>query len=277
MSEELILVKQLPIIEEQLIKVSKEIDIKISNAKSLVCNEETKKTVKNLRADLKKEFEEWEEKRKDIKEKILNPYNQFETAYKKYIGDKYKEADKELKEKIETVENEQKEKIEKEVKDYFEEYKTNHNLDFINFENTHVKIGLSSSLKSLKQQVKDFIDKVLEEIQVINAQEYRDEIMIEYKQTLNASKAITDVLNRKEMLKKEQEIKERQSKEKEELQNNLDKFKNSEILEAPKEEKIISTQLEEEKLQAVFCVEGTRTKLKLLKEFIVNNGMKIIK
>ena len=202
MSEELIVVKQLPIIEEQLIKVSKEIDAKILNAKSLVCDEESKKTVKELRTTLKKELEEWEEKRKNIKEKIMSPYNQFETAYKKYISDKYKDADKNLKEKIDIIENEQKDKIEKEVKEYFEEYITNHNLDFITFEKTNIKITLSSSLKSLKQQVKDFIDKILNEIQIINAQEYRDEIMIEYKQTLNVSKAITDVLNRKEMLKK---------------------------------------------------------------------------
>lgn len=275
MSEELIVVKQLPIIEEQLIKVSKEIDAKILNAKSLVCDEESKKTVKELRTDLKKEFEEWEKKRKDIKEKIMNPYNQFETAYKKYISDKYKDADKNLKEKIDIIENEQKDKIENEVKEYFEEYITNHNLDFITFEKTNIKITLSSSLKSLKQQVKDFIDKILNEIQIINAQEYRDEIMIEYKQTLNVSKAITDVLNRKEMLKKEQEIKERQNVERKQIQENLEKFKKPEILEAPKEETIKIKEVE--LFTTTFTVRGTLNDLKGLKEYINENGIEIIK
>ena len=51
------------------------------------------KAIKQIRADLNKEFKEVEQQRKTVKEKILEPYMQFEGVYKTYISDKYKEAD----------------------------------------------------------------------------------------------------------------------------------------------------------------------------------------
>lgn len=276
-NQELVVLKQLPIIEEQLIKVSEEIDDKLEIAKSLVCSEENKNTVKQLRTSFMKEFDDWEEKRKDIKNKIINPYNQFEEAYKKYIGDKYKKADQELKNKIDTVEAEQKAKKEKELQEYFKEYKTSHNLDFLNFEKLNITVSLSSSLKALKEQIKEFIDRVLEDIQIINAQSDADEIMVEYKQTLNASNAITTVLNRKEMLKREQEIKEKQVEEREKIQKDLSKFEDmsKEVLEAPKEEIIGCKEL---KLHScTFTIKATMEQLKALKEYFNENGIEIIK
>ena len=55
-NQDLIVVKQLPIIQEQLKQLSTEIEQKVENAKSLVCTEETVKEVKQVRADLNKEF-----------------------------------------------------------------------------------------------------------------------------------------------------------------------------------------------------------------------------
>ena len=52
-NNELIIVKQLPIIEEQLKKASDEIDEKVKNAVALVCNEETIKIVKEVKATSK--------------------------------------------------------------------------------------------------------------------------------------------------------------------------------------------------------------------------------
>ena len=143
MAEELIVLKQLPIIEQQLIKVSNEIDEKVKNAKSLACNEETRKTVKEIRTSLNKELAEWEKKRKEIKEKIIKPYTEFEEAYKKYISEKYKSADKDLKAKIDTVENQMKEDLKKIAVEYFDEYKISKNIDFIKFEDMNCVVGLS--------------------------------------------------------------------------------------------------------------------------------------
>ena len=271
--KDLIEIKQLPIIEEQLKKVSNEIDGKIENANSLLCTEETVKTVKDMRATLNKEFKEFEIKRKEVKEKILAPYEQFEKIYKECISDKYKKADSDLKNKVDSIENELKRKKEQEIREYFEEYKIANNIDFLIFEQAKINITLSASIKSLKEQAKDFIDKRIKDLQLIDTQEYKEEIIVEYKQTLDVSKSITTVLNRKELTKRELEIKERQEQERKQIEENLEKFEESkkteqnEVLEAPKAE-----QIEEDILTLKFTVRGTRTKLKLLKEFLENGG-----
>ena len=86
MIKDLIEVKQIPIIEEQLKNVSAVIDERVKNATSLVCTEETVKTIKELRADLNKDFKEFETKRKEVKEQVLKPYNDYN--YTLFDGEK---------------------------------------------------------------------------------------------------------------------------------------------------------------------------------------------
>ena len=67
MDNGLIVVKQLPVIEQQLRQVSLEIDKKVNEAAALICTEENVKTIKDVSAALNKEAKEWEEKRKAVK------------------------------------------------------------------------------------------------------------------------------------------------------------------------------------------------------------------
>lgn len=269
-NQELIVVKQLPIIQEQLKQLSEEIDEKVNSAKGLVCTEETVKEVKQVRAYLNKEFKDLEGQRKLVKEQVLAPYMQFEEVYKEYVSDKYKSADIELKNKIESIESELKAKKEQEIKDYFEEYKTVNNIDFIVYEQVKINVTLTASIKSLKEQAKVFIDKIVDDLKLIETQEHKAEILVEYKQTLNVSQAITTVTNRfkaieEEKRKQEEKINPRD----EELINDfIDRAKKrDEVLQAPKAE-----QTTEDILILKFTVKGTRSKLKVLKEFLENGG-----
>lgn len=273
-NQDLIVVKQLPIIQEQLKQLSEEIDKKVTNAKSLVCTEENKQTVKQIRTAMGKEFEELENQRKKVKEEVLAPYMQFEEVYKQYISDKYKSADVELKNKINAIETEQKKKLEDEAKRYFEEYKASKNIDFIDFEKMQLKIGVSDNPTKLKKQITAFIDQKVDDLNLIETQEHKAEILVEYKQTLNVSQAITTVTNRFKAIeeeKKKQEEKvvhiemnqnhEISKRTYEELENVMNK-----PLQAPVEE------TQEEILTLRFTVKGTRIKLKALKEFLENGG-----
>ena len=177
--QDLIIVKQLPQIEEHLKELSTEIDKKVENAKSLICTEENVKTIKQVRADLNKEFKEVEQQRKTVKEQVLKPYDDFETIYKQYISDKYKSADIDLKQKIDNVENELKKQKEQEVKDYFEENKIANNIDFVTYEQANINVTLSASMKSLKEQAKAFIDKIIDDLKQIETQECKEEILVE--------------------------------------------------------------------------------------------------
>ncbi len=287
--QDLIVVKQLPQIEEHLKELSLDVDKKVENAKNLVCTEENVTTIKQVRASLNKEFKEVENQRKIVKEQILAPYMQFEEIYKMYISDKYKSADNDLKAKIDSTENELKNIKEQEIKDYFEEYKKANNIDFVAYSQARINVTLSSSRKSLKEQAKQFIDKIVDDLKLIDTQEHKTEILVEYKQSLNVSQAITSVTNRfkaiEEEKKRQEELKRKQLEEaqrradesiraqteatRQALENFIPKTEEVEetILQAPVIEK-----KQEEILTLRFTVKGTRTKLRELKQFLENGG-----
>ncbi len=199
---------------------------------------------------------------------------QFEEIFNQCVSDKYSNADSELKKKVDSIEGELKAKKEQEIKDYFEEYKTANNIDFITYEQARINVTLTASMKSLKEQVKQFIDQKVDDLKLIDTQEHKAEILVEYKQTLNVSQAITVVTNRfkaieEEKKKQEQPIVHIEMNENheiskrsyEELENVMNK-----PLEQPVEEK------QEDILTLNFKVKGTRTKLKELKEFLESGG-----
>ena len=266
----LIEVKQLPVIEEQLRSVSTVIDERVKNATSLVCTEESVKTIKEIRAELNKDYKEFENKRKLVKEQVLKPYNDFENVYKECISDKFRNADIILKGKIDNVENELKAKKEKEIKDYFEEYKEANNIDFITYEQARINVTLSASMKSLKEQAKQFIDKIVDDLKLIETQEHKTEILVEYKQTLNVSQTITSVTNRFKAIEEE--------KKKIEQEKELQKFVVDTAKESDKysEQIILISPSVEEKTEEIltlkFTVRGTRTKLRELKQFLESGG-----
>lgn len=274
MIKDLIEVKQIPVIEEQLRSVSTVIDERVKNATSLVCTEESVKTIKEIRAELNKDYKDFETQRKLVKEQVLKPYNDFENVYKECISDKFKNADLILKGRIEVVENEIKAKKEQEVKDYFEEYKTANNIDFITYEQAKINVTLSASMKSLKEQAKVFIDQRIDDLKLIETQEHKTEILVEYKQTLNVSNAITTVTNRfkaieEEKKKEEQKVVHIEMNENHEItKESYEQLENifNKPLEQPKEE------IQEDILTLRFTVRGTRTKLKALKEFLESGG-----
>ncbi len=309
--QDLIVVKQLPQIEEHLKELSLEVEQKVENAKSLVCTEENVTTIKQIRASLNKEFKEVENQRKIVKEQILAPYMQFEEIYKMYISDKYKSADNDLKEKIDSTENELKNIKEQEIKDYFEEYKKANNIDFVTYSQARINVTLSASKKSLKEQAKQFIDKIVDDLKLIDTQEHKTEILVEYKHSLNVSQAITSVTNRfkaiEEEKKRQEELKRKQLEEaqrradesirvqteatRQALENFIPKSeekvvhiemdKNHEITQKGYEqlENVFNKPLEkprEEKQEEIltlrFTVRGTRTKLRELKQFLENGG-----
>ncbi len=260
MENSLIIVKQLPVIEEQLKVVSAEIDAKVSGAIGLVCTEENVKTIKEIRATLNKESKEFEDKRKQVKAEIMKPYEEFEAIYKECISDKYKKADVELKNKIDSVENELKANKKTEVVNYFNEYLNSKNIDFITYEQANINITLTASMKSLKEQAKNFIDKIADDLKLIDTQEHKAEILVEYKQSLNVSNAITTVSDRFKAIEEEKDKQERESE------------KHVPTIEELPQMSLDAPEVEEEKITLKFTVKATRTQLKALKEFLEVGG-----
>lgn len=196
MPNELIVVKQLPIIEEHLRTLATEIDERVAEAKSLVCTEETYKDVKRTRSELSAQFKKLEAQRIAVKKAVMDPYSSFESIYKACVTDKFKDADADLKAKITEVEDGLKKQKEDEVRAFFNEYKSSLGIDFVTFENTGIAITMTASKKSLKEKAQAYLDQVMDDLSLIGTQEYKDEILVEYKKTLNAAQAVTFVIQR---------------------------------------------------------------------------------
>lgn len=283
MSNEIIVVKQLPIIEEQLAEIKAAVTSKVDLAMSLVCTEETYKDIKKTRADLNAEFKAWEDKRKEVKAAVMSPYEKFEAIYKDCISDAYKKADKDLKGKIDSVEGELKAEKEQEVKEYFDEYLASKGIDFVTYENAGINVTLSASMKSLKEAAKAFIDRICDDLALIDTQENKAEILVEYKRTLNVSQAITTVTARMKAIEEEKARQEEAARQAE-MARQAAEQEQEVILTPPtmeevQEEVLTPPTMEieeepEEEYTMKFSVTAPLSKLRELKEFMNKGGFK---
>ena len=277
MSNEIIVVKQLPVIVEQLAQVKETVIQRVQTATSLICTDETVKEVKKARAELNSEFKQWEEKRKEVKTAVMTPYEKFEAVYKDCVSDTYKKADAELKAKIEGVEKELKQKKADEVKEYFNEYRESAGIDFVTFEQANINVTISASMKSLKEQAKAFIDRIGDDLALIDTQEHKAEILVEYKKTLNASAAVTGVNARFKAIEDEkrriEEAEERRAAEEQHIAEITSALPEPEPEPAPVMPPL-EEQPEEKEYTLRFKVTATKDKLRELKAFLDNGGYK---
>lgn len=225
-ANELIVVEQLPIITQQLQSIKQEIIQRTSYALSLDVTEDNYKEIKKIRSELNASFNELEAKRKEVKKAVLAPYNEFETAFKENVTDVFRPAIAEVGERITAVEDGLKQKKSEEVEAYFVEYAASKNIDFLSFADMDLNINLTVSKKSLKDKIKVTIDKVCDDLAMIDTQEYKAEILVEYKKSLNVSQAILTVTNRMKEIEAERQRTEETARiaaEKAAIENNVDK------------------------------------------------------
>lgn len=267
MNKDLIVIEQLPVIVTKLKGISKDIKAKVNEALSLVCTEDTVRTVKAYRAELNKDKAEIEALRKKVKAEVLKPYEEFEAIYKENITDIYAEADKQLKEKIDSVENEMKAVKEGNLIAYFEELKQAAGIDFVDFYDANINVTLSASEKSLKDAVYAFVMKVAEELKIIESQDFKDEILYEYKKSLRLSEAIITVTERHRELDKKETVSETETVEQAEEVKTEESDK---PLEAP----TVTAEADEKEYTMTFTVKATRAKLKMIKEFLEREEIK---
>lgn len=274
LNTQIIEVKQLPIIEQQLQLVKKSVIEKTEAALKLVCTEDTLQEVKKAKTALTKEFKEWEAKRKSVKNAVMTPYEQFEKVYKECVTDIYKNADNELKAKVGSIENAIREEKAAEIKAYFDEYVASRGIEeiygkFLSFEYTGIKVTLSASKKSLKEQAANFVDRICDDLNLIETQEHKDEILYEYKKSLNLSGSITAVANRYKAIEAE---KAREAERK--ARAEAVKATENKVDEVIKPAKVIiePPKVEEPILTVKFTVKGTKAKLQELKAYLERNG-----
>lgn len=261
MSEnKLMVVQQLPVIEEKLITIKEEFEKITHEALSLVCNEDTYKCVKEKRSEITAIYNNLEADRKNIKKAILEPYEKLEAVYNQCVKDIYTDAKNKLDAKVNEVEDGIKSAKAEKVKAFFDEYAIACEVEFISFENSGIKVTMTASEKKLKEQAKEYIDKIVSDIALIRTQsgEYQPEMMVEYKQSLDVNQAISTVIERAERVKAEVSVKA-------EVEEPMQKV--NEML-LPDQEELCTIS---------FTVRGTMSQISALQKFLSDNNIEIVK
>lgn len=266
--KQLAVVEQLPLIRQYFEEIHKEIAEKTTRAIELVVTEDNVKDIKKIRAELNKEYQDYEEKRKEIKRQILAPYEAFERDYKEMVALSFQAADTSLKRKIDASENLIKDEKELELKEYFEELAEALQLSqFVKFEQLNIKINMSDSMKKLMAQVDSKMKSIQNDIMLINLEPYKGDILVEYLIDFNFARAKMLVLKRKEMATRFQQEQERVETVMQEEKQRVEAL----------EKEIIVPKITEELLTTSFKVQGTREQLIALREYINESGLTLLK
>ena len=209
---DLIVINQLPIISEQLDKVKDEIKRRTAFADTVTVSEENRQEIKKIRAAMNAEKSRLDEVYKKALEAVIAPIQVVQDKYKDCVG-LYTKANSQLKAKIDVIEDGLKLEKENSVKEYFEELVTAKKIDFISFEQLGLKITLSVSEKKLKEQVNNIVERVATDLKAIEIQENKEEILVEYKKSLNVSEAVSIVDARHKAIQAEKERKAKQAEQ----------------------------------------------------------------
>ena len=267
-------VKQLPKITDKIKEIGERLEERLENLEldNLICNEETRKEIADLRTSLKKEQTEYETQRKKIKNEILKPYEEFNKIYDENIKTKYDEAIAILTSKIGVIENEIKENTKSKMIEFFEECRqaSSVNEKWLSFEDLNMSIGINQLtakgelVKKVKDIIKDSIKTVEACIETINTMENSEEILAEYIKHKDLGQAIR-VVNDRHMILETIKISNQEIKQKEEIKK--------ETIE--KVNKVLQAPIAEGKLYTVkFSITSTKDKLTELKKFLVEGGYK---
>lgn len=286
MKNEIAVVEQLPKIIDKMEEIGAYLEKRLEELKldDLICTEETRKGITDLRTSLKKEQTEFENQRKNIKNEIMAPYEEFNKIYDANIKSKYTNAITVLTEKITLVENTIRENTRTKMIEFFEEKRNANNIkpEWLSFDELNIKIGINQLtpkgelVKKVKDEINDAVDTIKTCIDTINSMQNKEEILVEYLKHKNLSLAIKDVNDRHEILsqvKKDYEVvQEIQTQEEQVIE------KVNGVLEAPVEEQVTIDDFEEEEkteelFEAKFRVVTTRENLIHLVNFMKERGV----
>ena len=198
---ELIVVTQLPVIEERLQSMKADVDALVLEGRSMVCTGETIQSVKAKRSEIRKKCSQIKYSLKDAEEYILKPFRSIEQYCKEQLLSPLQDADEKLKVSISEFEDGIiKRRCEEGLRDHFAELCAKHHLDWLTYERAGIKVDMASAKaktpSKLRKQLMEFVVGVADSVDRISALEDAGEIMAEYKRTLNAADAIYTVQER---------------------------------------------------------------------------------
>lgn len=258
---------QPPVISENLLDLNTRVSAITTMLSTLPPEPENLPQVKKARADLRRYFDSLEEQRKAVKAAVMAPYNDAEARYKRLVSDPINNADKLCKDFVDGVEASMKRQCEEGLREYFSELCAVNHVEFLKFEQAGIVVDMASARqktpKKLREQLSQFVSRVSSDVDSISEMEDADEIIMEYKQTLNLSDAIGIVLDRHRRLQQQRdESISRASAKASELEavHNVDAIAPPVPVQPPKEER---------RYTISFTLHPTQAQMKKLRPFLI--------
>lgn len=263
---------QPPVIFENLDSVRQNLDTLLAEVSTLPANDESLKKVKQIRANLSKDFDSLERQRKEVKRQIMEPYSRAEEKYKACISDPYRAADLKLKEWVDGYQDGLKGKCEAALRSYFAECCQSLQIDFLKFEDCGVTVDMAMARQKTPSKaidkIFDFVTAVRTDLDVIATMEDAAEVFAAYRQRLNLAETLAFI--------------ESQRQAAQQAQASLAAMKQTAAIEAEVVKKVeavapptvIAAADKEPVICCAFKAIGTRTQIKKMKEFAIKEGIR---
>lgn len=257
-----------PVITENLDSVRQGLQILLTDISTLPKNDDTLKYVKQVRANLSKEFSILETQRKEVKQQVMAPYLQAEAKYKDYISNPYKEADELLKAWVDGYQNELKDKCTKVLREYFEELCQAYDIDFLSFDDLGIVVDMTMARQKEPRKAMERIYKIVsgvrEDMDSILKMDNAAQIMVEYRKHPVLSSAMTAASkNRQEQAQIQRYVLNQQQRMEE-------KEENAAALIAAEPDLVTET---EERVNVAFLATGSIASLKAMKAYGMSLGI----
>jgi hypothetical protein len=263
------------VIEHNLVDLSAKLMNVTEAVQTLPRTMENLQQVKQARADLRKFFESLETQRKQVKQAVMAPYERAETLYKNLVSEPVKKADALCRAFVEDVESTAKKECEDTLREYFVELCAMKGIFWLPFERLGIKVDMAMANqkdpKKGKALVKSFVEDVDQNLRAIAAMEDSSEILTEYEKTLDLSRAVMTVNERKQA----QTLAEENRKKWQQVQET--KAQNMAVMaaEVPEIGTVRRAEPEVKEFRVVFAATASRPMLRALIEFANNHNIKI--
>lgn len=270
---ELIKVESLPKIFYQLELIGKQIDKALDGVDEMECNEDNKKEVKKRKQEITAFKNMMEDKRKEIKKQVMAKYDEFNEKYTDEVLTKLVKAETTLNEKVTVIENQQKQDKRENIELFANEhFKFNNIEDIVCFDDMNLNITLPASEKSLKEQVLQFCERIVNDLKLIELEEYKDEILVEYKN--NPANRLNFITSKMAVVLRHKQLEEQIQRGKELIQKTIESLEISEAVEAVVEEVVAPKVVDDEDvITCSFTVTGTKSQIKQIKNLILELGV----
>lgn len=200
---------QAPEFGERLAALKSEWEARASAAESLEVSDENRTEARNLRAEIRKQFEAIEGQRKDALAPVRAKIDAFNAIYKECVTDAFSRADGALKAKIDAIESGMKSKCEERLRIYWAELCAANNIGNIPFDALGIRIGLTESRQKTPKKLMDALQARASEIRsdmdAISRMDGAEEIMAEYRQTYNFAQSVGIVTDRRRRIEAERQ------------------------------------------------------------------------